>query len=54
MMTQSVIRGDRRWVTVLENRYDHLRDLTHNGGYINYGTQLTEFEPTYMQVWGWD
>ena len=21
---------------------------------MNYGTQFSEMEPTYMQVWGWD
>ena len=39
---------------ILENGYDHLRDRSPNGGYMNYGTQFSEMEPTYMQVQGWD
>ena len=39
---------------VLENGYDHLRDQSPNGGYMNYGVQLEGVEPTYLQVWGWD
>ena len=40
--------------TVLENGYDHLRDRSVNGGYMNYGVQVSEVEPTYFPVRGWD
>ena len=39
---------------VLENGYDHLRDCSLNGGYMNYGVQFSEMEPTYLLVRGWD
>ena len=39
---------------ILENGYDHLRDRSPNGGYMNYGVQFSELEPTYLQVRGWD
>ena len=34
---------------VLENSYDHLRDQSINGGYMNYGSQVSNFEPTYAR-----
>ena len=40
--------------SVLENGYDHLRDHSLNGGYMNYGVQIEGMEPTYLPVWGWD
>ena len=40
--------------TVLENSYDQLRDHSPNGGYMNYGVRVSEMEPTYFPVWGWD
>ena len=39
---------------VLENGYDHLRDQSPNGGYMNYGVQVEDMEPTYFPVRGWD
>ena len=36
--------------TVLENSYNHLRDRSPNGGYMNYGVQVSETEPTYFPV----
>ena len=39
---------------VLENGYDHLRDHSLNGGYMNYGVQVEDVEPTYFPVQGWD
>ena len=38
---------------VLENGYDHLRDHSPNGGYMNYGVQVEGTEPTYFPVRGW-
>ena len=40
--------------TILENGYDHLRDRVLNTGYMYYGSQVSDFEPTYSQVRGWD
>ena len=39
---------------VLENGYDHLRDHFLNDGYMYYGSQVSELEPTYAQVRDWD
>ena len=39
---------------VLENGYDHLRDHSSNGGYMNYGVRVEDMEPTYFPVRGWD
>ena len=39
---------------ILENSYNHLRDMSSNGGYMNYGSQVSDFKPTYVQVRGWD
>ena len=39
---------------VLENGFDHLRDRSPQGGYMNYGVRVGDMEPTYFPVRGWD
>ena len=40
--------------TTLENGFDHLRDWSSDGGYMRYGSQVSDTGITYAQVWGWD
>ena len=39
---------------VLESSYDHLRDWSSAGGYMNYGSQVSGLVPTCAQVRSWD
>ena len=38
----------------LENGFDHLRDWSSDGGYMRYGSQVSDTSITYAQVRGWD
>ena len=38
----------------LENGFDHLRDWSSDGGYMRYGSQVSDTGITYAQVQGWD
>ena len=38
----------------LEGGFDHLRDWSSDGGYMRYGSQVSDTGITYAQVWGWD
>ena len=38
----------------LENGFDHLRDWSSDGGYMRYGSQVSDTVITYAQVRGWD
>ena len=38
----------------LESGFDHLRDWSSDGGYMRYGSQVSDTGITYAQVRGWD
>ena len=38
----------------LEGGFDHLRDWSSTGGYMRYGSQVSDSGITYAQVRGWD